>query len=558
MTNSIVLTPLLRATVYAIRTPLKAILLATIVRQWRQFCPPYTTINSIKARRCDLLFMLTFAYEPIETPTEPITLKSSRNSLCLPSFIITTHQISGGADEEYELIEQLMTSYDRNVRPSARPTDSLIVQMGVALMQIIDLDERNQILQTNLWLRLYWNDAHLHWNKTEHGNIEVIYIPANRIWKPDITLYNSVSDGIPPIDQYLAAIFSNGDVMWLAPAVIESSCQLDVTYFPWDRQECNLQWGSWIMSGNRLDLFNRSATGDMNDFISNGEWELIDIPARRQVTTYDCCDDPYPTLHFTIIIQRRPLYYVTTLIIPCSFITFCALLVFWLPPESGEKISLSVTILLAITVFLLLIAETLPTQSSSVPLISTYFLAVLLVLAASTVFTVVVLNLHHRGDLGEEVPNWLRKVLLEWLARCVAMRDLVEINQKKHRLASNKIASLQEEDDKAKKKNTIHDDQCRVIELTPSYENGKLTPGSTISNLMGFMDRSTDASDSGKLDRIIAMMEMFKVRLFERRRQDRLMTEWMLCAQVLDRALFIVFTIVILIMHLAILLTHGN
>lgn len=179
----------------------------------------------------------------------------------------------------------------------------------------------------------------------------------------------SVSEDIPPIDEYLAAIYSDGSVVWLAPAIIKSSCQLDVTYFPWDRQYCNLQWGSWIMDGTRLDLFNRSETGDMSSFINNGEWELINIPARKQVTYYHCCPEPYPTLHFTIIIQRKPLYYVTTLILPCAFITACALLVFWLPPESGEKISLSVTILLAITVFLLLIAETLPTQSSSVPLI---------------------------------------------------------------------------------------------------------------------------------------------------------------------------------------------
>ena len=179
----------------------------------------------------------------------------------------------------------------------------------------------------------------------------------------------SVSDEIPQIDEYLAAIYSDGSVMWLAPAVIKSSCQLDVTYFPWDKQSCNLQWGSWIMDGTRLDLFNRSSTGDMTNFVKNGEWDLIDIPAIRAVDYYQCCPEPYPTLHFTIIIQRKSLYYMTNLILPCAFITACALLVFWLPPECGEKISLAVTVLLAITVFLLLIAETLPTQSSSVPLI---------------------------------------------------------------------------------------------------------------------------------------------------------------------------------------------
>jgi len=45
------------------------------------------------------------------------------------------------------------------------------------------------------------------------------------------------------------------------------------------------------------------------------------------------------------------------------------ILVFCLPPESGEKVSLSVTVLLAMTVYQLLIAETIPATSEVIPLI---------------------------------------------------------------------------------------------------------------------------------------------------------------------------------------------
>lgn len=44
-------------------------------------------------------------------------------------------------------------------------------------------------------------------------------------------------------------------------------------------------------------------------------------------------------------------------------------LVFCLPPESGEKVSLGVTVLLAMTVYQLLIAETIPPTSEVIPLI---------------------------------------------------------------------------------------------------------------------------------------------------------------------------------------------
>ncbi|VDN35796.1 unnamed protein product [Dibothriocephalus latus] len=70
-----------------------------------------------------------------------------------------------------------------------------------------------------------------------------------------------------------------------------------------------------------------------------------------------------------IVIRRRALYYVFNLIVPCILISGMALLVFTLPPDAGEKISLGVTILLSLTMFLQLVADKLPQTSEAIPLI---------------------------------------------------------------------------------------------------------------------------------------------------------------------------------------------
>jgi len=44
------------------------------------------------------------------------------------------------------------------------------------------------------------------------------------------------------------------------------------------------------------------------------------------------------------------------------------LLVFWLPPESGEKISLQITVLLSFTIFQLVIRSNMPQTSDFVPI----------------------------------------------------------------------------------------------------------------------------------------------------------------------------------------------
>ena len=172
-------------------------------------------------------------------------------------------------------------------------------------------------------------------------------------------------------DQFPAAVSSDGTVSWNFPAVVTSSCTLDMKYFPWDQQACQFQLGSWSYDGNKLDVVNVSATGDISAFSKNGEWDLIGMPVRRHVFYYDCCPDPYPDVTFWVVIRRRPLYYVFNLVMPSVFLIASSVFVFILPPESGEKVGLSVTILLASTVFLLLVADSTPAQSEAIPLIGT-------------------------------------------------------------------------------------------------------------------------------------------------------------------------------------------
>ncbi|KAK0162375.1 hypothetical protein PV327_008719 [Microctonus hyperodae] len=119
-----------------------------------------------------------------------------------------------------------------------------------------------------------------------------------------------------------------------------------------------------------LDLIlNSEEGGDLSDFITNGEWELKGMPGKKNTIRYQCCPEPYVDVTFTIHIRRRTLYYFFNLIVPCVLISSMALLGFTLPPDSGEKLTLGVTILLSLTVFLNLVAESMPTTSDAVPLI---------------------------------------------------------------------------------------------------------------------------------------------------------------------------------------------
>ena len=121
----------------------------------------------------------------------------------------------------------------------------------------------------------------------------------------------------------------------------------------------------------QVDVINRSAAVDLANYVFNGEWELLTVGVQRNEIIYACCVEPYPDVTFTIVIRRRTLYYLFNVIFPCLWLTVLSLVGFWLPPDSGEKITLGITVLLAFSVFMLMIAENMPATSEFVPLMGT-------------------------------------------------------------------------------------------------------------------------------------------------------------------------------------------
>ena len=102
------------------------------------------------------------------------------------------------------------------------------------------------------------------------------------------------------------------------------------------------------------------------------EWRVDGISTERHETVYACCVEPYPDVTFTIHMRRGSLFYVVNLIAPCFLIFVVSFLGFFLPVESGDKVNLEITILLALVVFLLMVGETMPPIPDVIPILGQY------------------------------------------------------------------------------------------------------------------------------------------------------------------------------------------
>uniref|UniRef100_A0A8C5DP79 Neuronal acetylcholine receptor subunit alpha-7 n=1 Tax=Gouania willdenowi TaxID=441366 RepID=A0A8C5DP79_GOUWI len=318
------------------------------------------------------------------------------------------------------LLKNLLKDYNRMERPVGNDSHPLTVIFTLSLIQIMDVDEKNQVLTSNMWLRMGWFDHYLQWNQSQHPGVRNLRFTTDQIWTPDILLYNSADDDFDSTFKTNVLVNSSGYAEYLPPGIFTSTCNVDVRWFPFDIQKCELKFGSWTYDGWLLDL--QMTDADVSGYMPNGEWDLVGVPGNRNEVFYDCCKEPYPDVTFVITIRRRTLYYALNLLIPCVLLSSMTLLIFVLPADSGEKISLGITVLLSLTVFMLLVAEIMPATSDSVPLIGQYFASIMIIVGMSVVATVVVLQYHHHDPNGGNMPKWVKLVLLQWVAWFLRMK----------------------------------------------------------------------------------------------------------------------------------------
>ncbi|XP_059080778.1 neuronal acetylcholine receptor subunit alpha-7-like isoform X6 [Tigriopus californicus] len=366
------------------------------------------------------------------------------NTAMITSILLlgTVPQGVRSGPNERRLINDLLEKYNNLERPVYNESEALKLAFGLTLQQIIDVDEKNQLLTTNIWLNLDWKDVNMVWNKSEYGNIEDIRMPPQKLWKPDVLMYNSADEAFDGTYQTNVVVNSNGSCTYIPPGIFKSTCKIDITWFPFDDQDCEMKFGSWTYNGFKLDLQLNGEEGDTSTYVMNGEWSLLGVPGQRNEVFYDCCPEPYLDVTFTIKIRRRTLYYFFNLIVPCVLIASMAVLGFTLPPDSGEKLSLGVTVLLSLTVFQQNVSEAMPITSLQVPLLGTYFNCIMFMVASSVVTTIMILNYHHRLADTHEMPNWVRCVFLQWIPWMLRMGRPGEKITRKTIMMQNKMKEL--------------------------------------------------------------------------------------------------------------------
>ena len=74
--------------------------------------------------------------------------------------------------------------------PKENGTNAVEVKLSLTALNLAMDDERN--LKVNAYILAFWTDYRLSWEPEEYEGIKKINVPANKVWRPDIGIFNQV------------------------------------------------------------------------------------------------------------------------------------------------------------------------------------------------------------------------------------------------------------------------------------------------------------------------------------------------------------------------------
>ncbi|XP_041462643.1 neuronal acetylcholine receptor subunit alpha-10-like [Lytechinus variegatus] len=336
---------------------------------------------------------------------------------------------SNGRNNRSILLQHLLDNYGpitvRPVSDVSRPTN---VSFRLLPVELIKFDEENQQVKLSAYMRMIWRDENMMWDPMDFNGVDYVTVKRSDVWLPDIVLYqNVVKEFISYADTYIVAS-SNGSMNWYFPAIIATACPIDITYFPYDVQYCNLTFGPWSETADKVNFrMSTEADANVDIFRKNGVWVLEQTTASNLVIESCCFNLSWSAVQFVLEIHRQSSFYTRTVVVPCILLTALMALVCWLHPASGEKVTLAVSNLLALILFQQLVADRLPPSGETTSIIVIFFIVMIGLSCTEVICSIIVLRLYHTGG-RRQIPDWIRRAMLSPLimrlytnAECTAM-----------------------------------------------------------------------------------------------------------------------------------------
>lgn len=284
-------------------------------------------------------------------------------------------------------------------------------------------------MTSTLQLSIRWRDEFIKWNSSIYSN--TLAFKSTDIWVPDIIVSNNVNNfkfdseksvrytqsssniyDFSERNKYFILVNSNGDCRWVFPLKLLTICELDQENFPFDEQQCHIDFRSSAFMKDLL-ILETFGSGVHLQLINEAEFDLINATTN---SFYDKSlfsieiDQEMTVVRLTLLMRRKILFYMNKLIMPYFFFYIVALLTYIVPVESGEKKSYSTSILISGMMYLKDISDLIP-KTNQLPMLSVYFNLNLVFISICIMLTTLIYLVYYNYKSKTSIAGFLKKLV---------------------------------------------------------------------------------------------------------------------------------------------------
>ncbi|XP_075046919.1 gamma-aminobutyric acid receptor subunit delta [Mixophyes fleayi] len=272
-------------------------------------------------------------------------------------------------------LDGLMRGYATNFRPGIGGPP-VIVAVDIEVTSIDHISEANMEYTMTVFLRQSWRDERLSYNHTNKTlGFDGRFV--EKLWLPDTFIVNAKSAWFHDVtvENKLIRLQPDGVILYSSRITSTVSCDMDLTKYPMDEQECMLDLESYGYSAEDI-LYNWSENQEQIhglDKLELPQFTITNYKFKKEVMNFKSAGQ-FPRLTLCFQIKRNRGMYIIQSYVPCILLVAMSWVSFWISQSAvPARVSLGITTVLTMTTLMASARSSLP-RASAIKALDVYFL----------------------------------------------------------------------------------------------------------------------------------------------------------------------------------------
>ncbi|XP_072888561.1 gamma-aminobutyric acid receptor subunit delta isoform X2 [Hemitrygon akajei] len=270
-------------------------------------------------------------------------------------------------------LDDLMKGYARNFRPGIGGPP-LNIALAIEVASIDHISEANMEYTMTVFLRQIWKDERLSYNHTNKTlGLDSRFV--DKLWLPDTYIVNAKSAWFHDVtvENKLIRLQPDGVILYSIRITSTVACDMDLTKYPMDEQECMLDLESYGYSAEDI-VYRWSDNQDQIhglDQIQLAQFTITNYYFVTEMMNFK--SGQFPRLSLRFCLRRNRGVYIIQSYMPSILLVAMSWVSFWISQSAvPARVSLGITTVLTMTTLMISARKSLP-RASAIKALDVYF-----------------------------------------------------------------------------------------------------------------------------------------------------------------------------------------